>query len=193
MLRLAAMRWMASAMKRACCSLSMTQGPAMRKRPPRPTGTVPISKSCWGIEERITASRPVGKWAIEVPWRFEMTQPNIMQPNLMQPNLEMRTREWLGSVLQDVRFAFRMLLRRPLFSLVVIAVLGVGIGLNAAMFSIVDAVLLRPLPYRDARHLTIVWQSTPEHRATGEWFNNYRDFEEWSRRSRSFQQLAAFS
>ena len=111
----------------------------------------------------------------------------------MKPGMWIRMREWLGSVAQDARFALRMLLRRPLFSLVVIGVLGVGIGLNAAMFSIVDAVLLRPLPYRDARQLTIVWQSSPEHRATGEWFNSYRDFEEWSRLSRSFQKLAAFS
>ena len=55
--------WMASAIMRACCSLSMTQGPAMRKSWPPPTGTLPISKSCWGMEERITASRPVGKSA----------------------------------------------------------------------------------------------------------------------------------
>jgi hypothetical protein len=41
--------------------------------------------------------------------------------------------------------------------------------------------------------LTIVWQSSPEHRATGEWFDTYRDFEEWQRRSRSFAGLAALS
>ena len=100
---------------------------------------------------------------------------------------------WAESVVQDVRFGIRMLLRRPVFSLVVVAVLALGIGLNAAMFSIVEAVILRPLPYRDAKQLTIVWQSSPEHRATGEWFDTYRDFEEWQRRSRSFATLAALS
>lgn len=100
---------------------------------------------------------------------------------------------WLSSFLQDVRFGLRMLLRRPAFATVVILVLALGIGLNAAMFSIVEAVLLRPLPYRDAKQLTILWQSSTEHRATGEWFNTYRDFEEWRRRSKSFSTLAALS
>ena len=93
--------------------------------------------------------------------------------------------DWGESVAQDLRFGVRMLSRRPVFSLVVISVLALGIGLNAAMFSIVEAVILRPLPYRDAKQLTIVWQSSPEHRATGEWFDTYRDFQEWQRRSRS--------
>jgi predicted permease len=100
---------------------------------------------------------------------------------------------WVESVAPDLRFGIRMLLRRPVFASVVIAVLGLGIGLNAAMFSIVEAVILRPLPYRDAKQLTIVWQSSAEHRATGEWFDSYRDFEEWQRRSRSFESLAALS
>ena len=101
--------------------------------------------------------------------------------------------DWWESVAQDLRFGVRMLLRRPVFSLVVISVLALGIGLNAAMFSIVEAVILRPHPYRDAKQLTIVWQSSPEHRATGEWFDTYRDFQEWQRRSRSFESLAALS
>ena len=105
----------------------------------------------------------------------------------------MRGFGWWESVAQDLRFGVRMLLRRPVFSLVVISVLALGIGLNAAMFSIVEAVILRPLPYRDAKQLTIVWQSSPEHRATGEWFDTYRDFQEWQRRSRSFASLAALS
>jgi predicted permease len=99
----------------------------------------------------------------------------------------------LESVMQDVRFGMRMLLRKPVFSLVVVSVLAMGIGLNAAMFSIVEAVILRPLLYRDAKQLTILWQSSPQHRATGEWFDTYRDFEEWQRRSKSFTTLAALS
>ena len=100
---------------------------------------------------------------------------------------------WAESLAQDLRFGVRMLLRKPVFSLVVIAVLALGIGLNAALFSMVEAVLLRPLPYRDPGRLTIVWQSSPQHRATGEWFNTYRHFEEWQRRSQSFTTLAALS
>jgi putative ABC transport system permease protein len=67
---------------------------------------------------------------------------------------------FLESLLQDARFGWRILARRPGFSLVVIVVLALGIGANTAMFSIINAVLLRPLPYRDSGRLVLVWQST---------------------------------
>jgi putative ABC transport system permease protein len=99
----------------------------------------------------------------------------------------------LNSLIQDARFAFRVLFRRPAFTTVVVVVLALGIGANTAMFSIVDSVLLRPLPYRDSDRLVLIWQSSKEHRATGEWFNTYREFEEWQRNSRSFDKLAALT
>ncbi|MFL6440317.1 MAG: ABC transporter permease [Terriglobales bacterium] len=99
----------------------------------------------------------------------------------------------LESLIQDARFGLRVLLRRPAFTTVVVVVLALGIGANTAIFSIVNAVLLRPLPYRDSDRLVLVWQSSKEHRATGEWFNTYREFEEWQRNSRSFEKLAALT
>ena len=99
----------------------------------------------------------------------------------------------LESLIQDARFGLRVLFRRPAFTTVVVVVLALGIGANTAIFSIVDAVLLRPLPYRDSDRLVLVWQSSKEHRATGEWFNTYREFEEWQRNSRSFEKLAALT
>ena len=56
----------------------------------------------------------------------------------------------MSSILQDVRYAVRQLRRSPGFALTVIATLGLGIGLNAAIFTVVDCVLLRPLGYHDA-------------------------------------------
>ena len=112
---------------------------------------------------------------------------------IRERSLEVWKWRWLEGLAQDLRFGIRMLLRKPLFSLVVTAVLALGIGLNAAMFAIVQAVILRPLPYRDPAQLTVIWQSSPEHKATGEWFNTYRDFEEWQKRSKSFAQLAALT
>jgi len=99
----------------------------------------------------------------------------------------------LDGLIQDVRFGLRVLFRKPAFSTLVVVVLALGIGANTAIFSIVDAVLLRPLPYRNSERLVLVWQSSKEHRATGEWFNTYREFEEWQQNSRSFDKLAALT
>src|SRR5262245_13247893 len=58
---------------------------------------------------------------------------------------------------QDLRFGVRMLLRQRMFTLAAIIALSLGIGANTAVFSVVNAVLLRPLPYRDADGLVMVW------------------------------------
>ncbi len=78
----------------------------------------------------------------------------------------------------DVRFAMRSAVRSPLFALTVIATLGLGIGANTAIFSFVDALLLRPLPYPDPDRVVVVWQ---DYSGTGgpaqEWFTppDYED------------------
>lgn len=100
---------------------------------------------------------------------------------------------FVESLLQDAHFALRIFTRRPGLSIVILVVLALGIGGNTAMFSIVNAVLLRPLPYKDSHRLVVVWQSGNQHRSTGEWFNTYREFEEWQRNSHSFEKLAALS
>ena len=66
---------------------------------------------------------------------------------------------WLG----DVRFAWRAVSRRPAFTALVVLTLALGIGVNSAVFALVDTVLLRPLPYRDPSRLAFVWQTLPEH------------------------------
>jgi predicted permease len=94
---------------------------------------------------------------------------------------------------KDVQYATRKLCKSPGFSVTVILTLALGMGANTAIFSIVDAVLLRPLPYKNADRLVVVWQTDTAHRGTGAWFNPYREFEEWQRGSRSFDKLAAMS
>src|SRR5262245_11655098 len=69
----------------------------------------------------------------------------------------------LESCLGDLRFAWRSALRRPAFTLLLVATLALGIGVNSAVFTLLDAVLLRPLPYRDPSRLVFVWQTLPEH------------------------------
>ncbi len=96
---------------------------------------------------------------------------------------------WLETLLQDLRFGLRQLRRNPGFTAVAIITLALGIGANTAVFSIVDAVLLRPLPYKNASRLTFITQRLPKERIGLE-FDRYREFEVWRRYSHSFDRLA---
>ncbi|HET7457335.1 MAG TPA: ABC transporter permease [Gemmatimonadaceae bacterium] len=94
----------------------------------------------------------------------------------------------MDSLLQDLRFAVRGLLRRPGFTAAVVATLALGIGANAAIFSVVNAVLLRPLPYADPDRLVMVWGRYPDFGRTG---TSLPDFIDWRAGATTFQQMAA--
>ena len=96
----------------------------------------------------------------------------------------------LTTFAQDVRFGLRVLRRSPGFTAITVLILALGIGANTAVFSILDAVLLRPLPYKNANRLVVVWQRIPPDKI-GMAFDTYREFDEWSRSSHSFEKLAA--
>src|SRR6187200_1855224 len=91
---------------------------------------------------------------------------------------------------RDLSFALRQIRRNPAFSAIAIATLALGIGVNTAMFSAVDAVLIRPLPYLDAGRLVMIWDEMshigfPKHYSTPpEWV-------EWRRGNTVFTDVAA--
>jgi len=93
------------------------------------------------------------------------------------------------TILQDLRYGFRTMLKSPGFALIAIATLALGIGANTAMFTIVNAVLLRPIPYPQPERLLKLATSMPQFRDAS---ISYPNFLDWQRRSRSFEQMAAY-
>jgi len=92
--------------------------------------------------------------------------------------------------LKNVRYSFRSLRRSPAFTITAIATLALGIGANTAIFSVLDGVVLAPLPYRAPDRLVVI---TLFNRSLGyPTALSYPDFLDWQRSSRSFQQIAAF-
>jgi putative ABC transport system permease protein len=96
----------------------------------------------------------------------------------------------MGSLLQDLRYGIRTLAKNPGFTIVGVLTLALGIGANTAIFSVVDAVLLRPLPYPQADRLFTVYQTLPQDSAqnTGVSYPNYLD---WTQQNEAFESIAA--
>ena len=83
----------------------------------------------------------------------------------------------MSILLQDVRRALRALATAPAFAVTAVLSLAIGIGANTAIFSIVDGLLLRPLPYQDAERLVILWNRSPGLNITEDWFSTAQYFD----------------
>jgi putative ABC transport system permease protein len=97
------------------------------------------------------------------------------------------------NILQDIRFAYRMLLKRPGFTLIVVLTLALGIGANTTIFSAIDAVLLNPLPYKDPERLVVLWE-TNKNLGPEMWDRNevaIGNFLDWQSRNQVFDQLGS--
>ena len=103
---------------------------------------------------------------------------------------EQRSSYWFESLVADLRYALRMLRKTPGFAAIAILTLALGIGANTAIFSVVQGILLAPLPYGEPDRLVLMWQynQTLKHAISV----SYPDFLDWQRNAGSFQQMAAF-
>src|SRR5437867_7721942 len=96
----------------------------------------------------------------------------------------------MDTLLMDLRQGLRVLLKQPGFALVAIMPLALGIGRNTAIFSVVNAVLLQALPYRDADRVVTVWNNS--RRGNDQNVINPGDFFDWKEQNRVFEDMALF-
>src|SRR4030095_5509620 len=95
----------------------------------------------------------------------------------------------MSLMLQDIRYGIRSLARNPGFTAIALLTLALGIGANTAIFSVVNAVVLRPLPYTDPERIVCLWDTIrPGVTAP----SSIPEFLDWKEQNQSFEQLSAF-
>jgi putative ABC transport system permease protein len=95
----------------------------------------------------------------------------------------------MTTVWQDIRYALRMLTKNPGVSAIALLTLALGIGANTAIFSVVSAVLLQPLPYQNPERLVSLWENVPEH---GRWRVAPANFFDWKKQNTVFTDVVAY-
>ncbi|MCP5112259.1 MAG: hypothetical protein GY953_15655, partial [bacterium] len=90
---------------------------------------------------------------------------------------------------RDVRYGVRVLWRAPGFTITTVLVLALAMGANSAVFSVIEGVLLRPLPYRDSERLCVLWKSAPKTDIERDW-TSYPTTRDWREQSDAFEDLA---
>jgi putative ABC transport system permease protein len=96
-------------------------------------------------------------------------------------------------MLTDFRYALRQLIKSPGFSLLAIITLALGIGANSAIFSVIETVLLRSLPFPNADRLTMVWASAPQRPGSNREVHSFPDYLDLRTRNHTFSALAAYA
>ena len=117
-------------------------------------------------------------------FRLRRVAPELRAPESPKGRVDM--------LIQDLRYAARTIARKPLHAAAVVATLAIGIGASTAVFSVVHAVLLRPLPYQDAERIVMVFRTVPRFGFTRS-TSSYPDFADWRSQSRSLDALAAYA
>jgi predicted permease len=136
-------------------------------------------------EENIARGLPAGEARRQALARFGGVQ------QARETHRETRGLPWLDVLMQDLRFTLRTLRRDPAFAMVAVLILALGIGANVAVFSVVNTILLRPLPFRDSQQLVRIVERDP---GAGESSKTYtadatQDFQQ---QNRSFQSVSGY-
>jgi putative ABC transport system permease protein len=105
---------------------------------------------------------------------------------------DVRAGSFLEALVQDVRYGARALRANRAFTLVAVTTLALGIGANTAIFSVASGVLLRPLPYRDAQQLSMVWMTNARIDLKEDW-HSYPNYDTYRRQSTTFEDMAIFN
>ena len=95
----------------------------------------------------------------------------------------------MNLIIQDIRYGIRSLGRHPAFTVIALLTLALGIGANTAIFSVVNAVVIRPLPFADPERIVWLWDTI---RPNAPAPSSIPEFLDWKEQNRSFEQLAAF-
>lgn len=143
----------------------------------------------WREQIRRTGKRAARRWF----WQF--TAQSLFRSRALAPETqEARERHYRGALMdeirQNVRYAWRMMWKKPAFTVVAVLTIALGIGANTAIFSIVEGVLLRPLPYRDVERIITLWQHDTKNRVEREDVAP-ANFVDWRAQNTVFNEMAA--
>jgi hypothetical protein len=136
------------------------------------------------VEENIARGLPAGEARRQALARFGGVQ------QARETHRETRGLPWLDVLMQDLSFTFRTMRRDRAFTIVAVLILALGIGANVAVFSVVNTILLRPLPFRDSEQLVRIVERNP---AAGESSKTYSaDATDIQQQNRSFQSVSGY-
>ncbi len=113
-------------------------------------------------------------------------------PNQMTPMGGQVRGNFLGDLSQDIRYGLRMMIKNPGFTTIALLALGLGIGANTAIFSVVNSILLRPLPFNKPAQLVVIWENAA-HLGFPKNTPSPANFLDWQKQNTIFQGMAAFA
>ncbi|MCG6957399.1 MAG: ABC transporter permease [Gemmatimonadetes bacterium] len=106
--------------------------------------------------------------------------------------MEMKRLAWWDRLRQDVRYALRQMVRNPGFTVVTVLTVALGIGATTSIFSVVDGILFRPLPFPNPGQLTVVWADMTRRGGPVDEWTNFADYYDLKERAHSFQAMGAW-